>query len=98
MGRRDLSVRRRAKEHLSVHGRFTFSIITRYEVLRGLKAKRATQQEATFERRCRRSEILPLTDPIIVRAAEIYADLKRRGQLISDADILITDDHKIRVL
>jgi predicted nucleic acid-binding protein len=35
------------------------------------------------------SEVLPLTDPIIMRAAELYADLKRRGQLISDADLLI---------
>jgi tRNA(fMet)-specific endonuclease VapC len=87
--RRDFMVRRHAEEYLAAHGRFTFSIVTRYEVLRGLKAKSATRQEADFERRCHRSEVLPLTDPIIVRAAEIYADLKRQGQLISDADILI---------
>lgn len=89
MKRRDPAVRRRAEEYLAAHGRFTFSIITRYEVLRGLKAKGAARQEADFERRCSRSEVLPLIDPIIVRAAEIYADLKRQGQLISDADILI---------
>lgn len=89
MKQRDPTVRRRAGEYLAAHGRFTFSIITRYEVLRGLKAKGATRQEADFERRCHRSDVLPLTDPIVVRAAEIYADLKRQGQLISDADILI---------
>lgn len=89
MKQRDPTVRRRAREYLAAHGHLSFSIITRYEVLRGLKAKGATQQEAAFERRCRRSEILPLTDPTILRAAEIYADLKRHGQLISDADILI---------
>lgn len=82
-------IRRRAQEYLATHGRLSFSIITRYEVLRGLKAKGATRQEAAFERRCRLSEVLPLTDPIIVRAAELYADLKRHGQLISDADLLI---------
>jgi tRNA(fMet)-specific endonuclease VapC len=35
------------------------------------------------------SEILPLTDAVVQRASSIYGDLHRRGQLISDADILI---------
>jgi len=35
------------------------------------------------------STILPLTDPIVSRAAGIYADLYRQGALIGDADILI---------
>lgn len=71
------------------YGRFTFSIITRYEILRGLKAKQATAQLAAFELACKYSEILPLDDRTIVRAADIFADLKRRGELIGDADILI---------
>jgi len=32
---------------------------------------------------------LPITDAIIVQAAKLYADLHKRGELISDADILI---------
>jgi tRNA(fMet)-specific endonuclease VapC len=32
---------------------------------------------------------MPLSESAIVEAAEIYADLYRRGQLIGDADILI---------
>jgi len=82
-------VRRRALEYLRAHGRFTFSLITRYEILRGLISKGAQVQLQAFERRCQVSEVLPLTDPIIVRAAEIYAELKSCGELISDADILI---------
>jgi len=31
-----------------------------------------------------------LTGPIAVRAAAIYADLQQRGELISDADILMS--------
>jgi tRNA(fMet)-specific endonuclease VapC len=38
---------------------------------------------------CQQSLILPVTEPIVVRAADIYAYLRRQGQLISDADILI---------
>ncbi len=79
----------KAKVYLSIHHRFTFSIITRYEILRGLKAKHATTQLAKFEKLCQFSEVLPLIDDIVVRAADVYADLKQRGELIHDADILI---------
>ena len=78
-----------AHPYLDEHGVFTFSIITRYEVLRGLKAKRANVQEAAFETFCAANTILEITDSIIVKASEIYADLHRRGSIIGDADILI---------
>ena len=78
-----------ARAYLAVHHRLTFSIITRYEILRGLYAKNATAQLAAFDRLCRVSTILPLTDAIVIRAATIYADLHQRGVLIGDADILI---------
>ena len=86
---RDLRVRQAARQYLETHDSFTFSIITRYEVLRGLKAKRATRQVAAFEHWCQTSIVLPLTDDVVVRAADLYADLYRSGHLISDADILI---------
>jgi tRNA(fMet)-specific endonuclease VapC len=86
---RDPQVQRAAREYLAEHRSFTFSIITRYEILRGLKAKGAIRQVAAFEQRCERSRVLPLTDDIIVRGANVYADLYRDGHLISDADILI---------
>jgi len=63
---RDALVVQRAQKYLLTHKRFTFSIITRYEILRGLKAKEALQQIAVFEDRCRESRILPLTDMVVV--------------------------------
>jgi len=86
---RDPEVLRQAREYLSIHGRFQFSIITRYEILRGLKAKDAFRQIERFEDRCRESVVLPLSDEVVVRAAEIYGFLHQRGTLIEDADILI---------
>jgi tRNA(fMet)-specific endonuclease VapC len=65
------------------------SLVTRFEILRGLKAKRATAQLAAFDSFCTNNDVLQITDQIIVRAADIYADLHIRGQLIPDADILI---------
>lgn len=79
----------RARAYLVEHGHFTLSILTRFEILRGLKAKNATTQLAAFEAFCARNAILPLTDEIVVTASEIYADLTLRGELIGDADILI---------
>jgi tRNA(fMet)-specific endonuclease VapC len=86
---RDLSIQGRAQDYLARHLRFQFSIITRYELLRGLKAKEAHRQIATFEEQCRRSKVLPLTDEIIVQAAQLYADLRKRGAPVNDADLLI---------
>jgi tRNA(fMet)-specific endonuclease VapC len=79
----------KAREYLAEYGAFSFSIITRYEILRGLKAKNATAQLQAFDRLCARSQVVPLTDETIVRAADTYADLRRRGELVGDADILI---------
>jgi tRNA(fMet)-specific endonuclease VapC len=87
--RKNESVLARAKEYLPEHGRFTISIITRYEILRGLKAKGAQQQASRFEDFCAKNRVLPITDDVVLRATDIYADLYKRGQLIGDADILI---------
>jgi len=80
---------KQAQVYLNNHQQLTFSIITRYEILRGLKAKQATTQLATFDHLCRKSHILPITDLIIIKAADIYANLHQSGLLIGDADILI---------
>lgn len=76
-------------EYLSQYRILSFSIMTRFEILRGLKVKQAHSQLAGFELFCNLSTVLPMTDQVIQRASDIYADLHRRGELIGDADILI---------
>lgn len=87
--RKNEVVLQRARAYIDAHRQFTISIITRYELLRGLNAKKASSQIKAFDRLCVSSNVLGLTDEVVERAAEIYGDLHRRGQLISDADILI---------
>ena len=87
-GKNDI-IARKAEDYLAQFGVLTFSLVTRYEVLRGLKAKGATQQLQHFETFCSENEVLPLTDAIVVRAADLYAELRRHGELISDADLLV---------
>ncbi|MEM7027985.1 MAG: type II toxin-antitoxin system VapC family toxin [Chloroflexota bacterium] len=86
---RDQHIHQQAMAYLQAYGSFTFSIITRYEILRGLQAKAAMAQIARFNARCQDSQVLSLTDDIIEQASQIYGHLHRTGQLISDADILI---------
>jgi tRNA(fMet)-specific endonuclease VapC len=61
-----------------------------YEIKRGLLAISATNKLRIFNEICRRFRILLLDDiRIFDMASEIYADLKQKGKLIKDADILI---------
>ncbi len=47
--RKNPSATQKARSYLEIHRRFTFSVITRYEVLRGLLAKGAARQLASFD-------------------------------------------------
>ena len=95
---RDAGTQRAAREYLSRHHRLQFSIITRYEILRGLRAKDALAQMRAFDARCRESLVLPLTDAIVVQAAEIFAALRKQGTMIDDADILIAATARVHDL
>ncbi len=78
-----------AQDYLREHQIFTFSVISRFEILRGMKVRNATAQLKFFDLFCLQNEIIELDDKIVDRAADIYADLYKRGQLVGDADILI---------
>lgn len=82
-------VNARAAEYLREHTSLTISHIQKYEVLKGLKAKKADKQIALFKRFCAKSDMLSITDDAIEKASEIYASLKLTGNIISDADIFV---------
>lgn len=78
-----------AQKYLRQYGVFSFSVITRFEILRGMKARTASTRLDFFELFCQQNEVVELHDSVIIRASDIYANLYRRGELIGDADILI---------
>jgi len=78
-----------ASAYLNAQQQFTFSAITRYEVIRGLKAKNATRQLQQFATFCQHSLILPLTDAIFDRAADLWVATHAAGRPKKDADLLI---------
>ncbi len=63
--------------------------VSYYETKRGLLAIDAPVQRAAFERLWRVLGIVMLDHAALDRAAELYAELRSRGQLIEDADLLI---------
>jgi tRNA(fMet)-specific endonuclease VapC len=78
-----------ARDYLSRESSFTMSVVTMYEIERGLKARAAQKQLIAFEELCRRSRVLILDEKIADCASSIYARLASHGELIGDADILI---------
>ncbi|MBC6479562.1 MAG: type II toxin-antitoxin system VapC family toxin [Hormoscilla sp. GM7CHS1pb] len=66
------------------------SVISYYEVKRGLLYASATRQISNFNWFCQEVTVLFLDDlEIMERAASIHADLRGKGTLLEDTDILI---------
>ncbi|HDP99977.1 MAG TPA: type II toxin-antitoxin system VapC family toxin, partial [bacterium] len=63
--------------------------LLRYEILSGLKYKNAEKQLAAFLQFAEYNSIIPITKDSIEISTDIYADLRTKGRLIDDIDILI---------
>lgn len=75
--------------YLKAYDTINFSIITYYEVVSGLKHRDAYKQLDVFLDFAAQNMLLPLTQSVADVAAEIYANLRKRGQPIDDIDLLI---------
>ena len=87
--RRDATVLANAAAYLHQHQRFTFSLFSRFEVHRGYLHKKATTQFARFDVFCGNSVVLPLTEAVFDRAAQLWGDAQTGGHPCGDADLLI---------
>ena len=63
------------------------SIITLFEFVRGIRSER--KRVEVLKRLEKLFKVEPLDNVIILTASKIYRHLKRKGELIDDADILI---------
>jgi tRNA(fMet)-specific endonuclease VapC len=83
-------VKRRAQETILMGDDIFINGISYYEIKRGLLAKDARKQLQFFDKLCKEYGLVLLDNQSIFdRAAEIYAELQQKGELIGDADILI---------
>jgi tRNA(fMet)-specific endonuclease VapC len=77
------------KKYLENYDSMNFSIITYYEILNGLLYKDARKQLKRFTDFAELNKILPLTLSATKQAAEVYANLRKKGQPIGHTDCLI---------
>jgi tRNA(fMet)-specific endonuclease VapC len=76
-------------EHIMEYGFVSLSIITYYEILNGLLYKDARKQLQKFEEFVRLNKVIPLTLPMAKTAANIQAELRKKGSEIGHTDTLI---------
>ncbi len=86
---KDPTVRQKANAYLRLYREFAFSAFTRYEILRGLKEKKAARQLQRFMAFCRRSLVFAISDDILNRTADLWATAYRAGHPRNDADLII---------
>ncbi|PMB51017.1 VapC toxin family PIN domain ribonuclease [Fischerella thermalis CCMEE 5201] len=88
--KRNATVDKKLRDVRTLGQEVFISCITFYEIKRGLLAVNATRQLSEFNRFCRNYKVLLLDDiETIEKACEIHANLKNKGTLIQEADILI---------
>ncbi len=75
--------------HQSLHGTIYLSIITYYETTKGLRARDAQRRLPAFVGFAQQCDIINLSLESVDRTAKIYAELRRSGQSLADADLLI---------
>ncbi len=87
--RKDQRVLTKARQYLAQHQRLAFSAITAYEIIRGLKATRALRQLAGFLKTVGTSDVLHVSLPVLMRAADLWAAARSGGHPHDDADLII---------
>ena len=87
--KKDLMVVSRVSDYLESFDRLTINIISYYEILRGLKDLGNEEKLKKFEEFVQENEFISIGKDAVIKAAEIYAYLKKQGNLIEDADILM---------
>lgn len=85
----DLRVVQRVSDYLELFEKLTINIISYYEILRGLKDLGNEEKLKRFEDFIQENELVSIRKNTVEKAAEIYAYLKKEGNLIEDADILM---------
>ena len=87
--RGNTKVIKKVDEYLQTYEAINLSIITYYEILNGLLYKDAKKQLKKFIDFTDLNKVLPLTIRAARQGAEIFADLRKKGQPIGHTDSLI---------
>jgi predicted nucleic acid-binding protein len=82
-------IRDKIIEALKNKEQIALTIINVYEVLKGFRWRKNTKKETMFKSFLETIPVFAIDNDVTTLAADIYADLRRTGKIIGDADILI---------
>ena len=85
----DQDIIRNFENYLNHFDVIEISLITYYEILRGLLSKNALKQLAVFEDFVTVNVVLPLSEKSVKISAELYSTLRFAGNTLDDIDLLI---------
>jgi len=77
------------QSYLLQHRQISFSLVTYYEILSGLKHRDTQRQLTLFLEFTAQNVVLPLTEKSVTLSADIYAALRHNGTPVDDIDLLI---------
>jgi len=86
---RNAVVRQHADAYLQAHGQFAISAFTQFEIVRGLRFKKASTKLKNFVALCQSVLILPVTNEVLDRAADLWVIGRKGGYPHRDADLII---------
>jgi tRNA(fMet)-specific endonuclease VapC len=86
---RNQLVAAKAAAYLQQHGQFAISSMTRFEVVRGLRHKRASKLLIRFESICAQLLIIPISEHVLDEAADLWVEARDGGHPQRDADLII---------
>ena len=86
---RNANVVQKAGDYLAQHQQFAFSSMSWYEILRGLRFKKATRQLTNLTTFCDHSIIYPISDAVLERACDLWVEGETAGHPHHDADLII---------
>ena len=79
----------RFSEYLKEFDQINISIVTYYEIIAGLKFKKAERQRYDFDDFINDNSIINISDESAKISGDIYTDLRQKGITIGTSDILI---------
>ncbi|KOR32204.1 twitching motility protein PilT [Achromatium sp. WMS3] len=87
--RNDKQVVARFNAYYQEYNTVSFSVVTWYEIVSGLKHKDAKRQLESFLTFAEYCQIIPLSQSVANNAADLYAFTRKTGTPVDDIDLLI---------
>jgi tRNA(fMet)-specific endonuclease VapC len=85
----NIKIKNRITEALNKNEMVCLTSINVYEMLKGFRWRGSKRKEELFKEFLKKIAVYTIDDEIINIAAGIYADLRKNGKTVGDADILI---------